>query len=205
MRRAITFTCLGLAVGALAAIGTYERKSRRELDELHASLESLSVAARRSELDRGNVSSALGRLAGSSPDRGQQPAKQAATQPGQEAAPAPKAPPPPTFEESQQHVLTAYEGEAVDGKWSAEATQKLQGIAREHLPERSRLRSLDCRATMCRIEVFHGRVEDETPFLMNGFAGWPGQILVASESREGDGVAVTLIASREGTQPPIGQ
>jgi hypothetical protein len=39
---------------------------------------------------------------------------------------------------------------------------------------------------------------------MHGFAKWPGSVMLAGESRDGEGIAVTLIASREGTQPPIG-
>jgi hypothetical protein len=203
MRGVVSVACLGVAIGALVTSGIYERRSRREIAQLRASMESLSVAARRSEGDVGGLAGALGRLASTSVVRKAESSPAAAEARSATESAAPK-PPAPSFEESQQLVLSAYENERVDGKWSADALNKLQAIARDHLSPSSRLRSLDCRATMCRMEVFHSRAEDETPFLMNGFGGWPGSILVAGESREHDGVAVTLIASREGTQPPIG-
>jgi hypothetical protein len=195
-------------VAAVWVLASNERRNRDQIEQLRAKVESLS-AGRQAERERFN--DAMGALARGAATRPIVASAAAATSAvdatgaakGEAAGAAVKAPP-ITFEESQQHVLAAYAEEAVDAKWSAEAVRTLEAAVRSHMPARSRLKSIECRATMCRLEVVHGRVEDENPFIMDGFAKWPGSIMLAGESRDGEGIAVTLIASREGTQPPIG-
>jgi hypothetical protein len=108
-----------------------------------------------------------------------------------------------TYEESQRRVLKAFAGEAVDGSWSEQAGRELEAIARGHLPDGSRLDSIECRATMCRVEVAHRHSDSHLSFLMDGFRGWRGSIFVAGEKQERGERVVTYIAARRGTEPPI--
>jgi hypothetical protein len=111
--------------------------------------------------------------------------------------------PPITFEDSQQRVRSAFAAETVDAEWSPDAERKLEGIVRSHLPTNSRLNSLACRSSMCEVQVTHADAKAQADFLMTGFRGWPGSLFVTAEKPEHGEIAVTIIAAREGTEPPI--
>ncbi|WP_164013879.1 hypothetical protein [Pyxidicoccus trucidator] len=116
-----------------------------------------------------------------------------------------QAPPPqPTYAQAQANVLSAYELELPDDAWSGNAERRLGELVRGRLPGGSRLNVLECRATMCQVEVSHADQKAHGPFLMDGFMGWPGSLFVASERQEHGELVVTIIASREGTDPPTG-
>ncbi len=108
-----------------------------------------------------------------------------------------------TYEQSQARVLEAYSDEAVDAAWSARATDKLGAAVRNRLAGGSRLTSLECRTTMCQLKIVHADPRAHGQFLMDGFTDWPGSVFVAGEEEDRGGLAVTLIAAREGTEPPI--
>jgi len=110
--------------------------------------------------------------------------------------------PPMRLEQGQKNVLAAYEAESTDPKWSGDAYQKMDASTRQKLPSGSRVRSLECRSTMCKVVAWHTTSEAAQSFLMDGFHDWPGARFVADEVSEGGGVRVTLIAAREGTQLP---
>jgi hypothetical protein len=108
-----------------------------------------------------------------------------------------------TYEQSRVRVLEAYSDEAVDSVWSARVTDKLGAAVRNRLPGGSRLTSLECRTTMCQLKIVHTDPRAHGQFLMDGFMDWPGSVFVAGEEQDRGGLAVTLIAAREGTEPPI--
>ncbi|NOK39679.1 hypothetical protein D7W79_40845 [Corallococcus exercitus] len=117
--------------------------------------------------------------------------------------PPPVRPPPPSFEQSRTRVFNAFAAEPVDGDWSARASRTLDDAFRAHLPATSRVKSLECRATLCRVELVHRAQTDHGAFLMNGLRTWPGSVFIANEAQEGDDYVVTLLASKEGTRPPL--
>ena len=110
---------------------------------------------------------------------------------------------PITHEQSQKRVLAAFATEAVDSTWGPDATRRLDGIVRAHLPAGSRLGNVECHATMCAVQVTHPDANALGEWLRKGFRGWPGSIFVTSEQDQRGELAVTIIASREGTEPPI--
>jgi hypothetical protein len=77
-------------------------------------------------------------------------------------------------------------------------------VVRGHLPGGSQLVSLECRTTMCQMTVTHASPQTHAAFLMDGLRDWPGSVFVAGEQQDAGRLAVTLIAAREGTEPPIG-
>jgi hypothetical protein len=117
------------------------------------------------------------------------------------ATPAREAP--ITREQSQARVLAAFATEAVDSSCGPDATRKLDGIVRAHLPAGSRLGTVECHATMCAVQVTHPDANVLGEWLRKGFSGWPGSVFVTSEQDERGELAVTVIAAREGTEPPI--
>ncbi|MHA7628305.1 hypothetical protein [Corallococcus sp. M7] len=117
--------------------------------------------------------------------------------------PPPLRPPPASFEQSRTRVFDAFAAEPVDGDWSAGASKTLDDAFRAHLPGTSRVKSLECRATLCRVELVHRAAADHGTFLRNGLRTWPGSTFVASEVQQGPDYVVTLIAAKEGTNPPL--
>ncbi|QAT82764.1 dihydrolipoamide acetyltransferase [Corallococcus coralloides] len=117
--------------------------------------------------------------------------------------PPPIRPPPASFEQSRTRVFNAFAAEPVDGDWSASASRTLDDAFRAHLPGTSRVKSLECRATLCRVELVHRAQADHGAFLMNGLRTWPGSVFIANEAQEGNDYVVTLLASKEGTNPPL--
>lgn len=109
-----------------------------------------------------------------------------------------------TYEQSQTMVLDAYAEETADSTWSAKATDKLNAVVRGNLPSGSRLSALECRTTMCQVKVIHATPQSHMSFLMDGFKDWPGSVFVAGEQQDRGDLVVTLIAAREGTEPPLG-
>jgi hypothetical protein len=112
-------------------------------------------------------------------------------------------PPPITFEESQLRVRSAFATEPIDASWGPDAERTLGGIVRSHLPAGSRLEGLACRTSMCEVRIIHADARAQAEFLRTGFHGWPGSLFVAEQAQDHGETAVTIIAAREGTEPPI--
>lgn len=115
----------------------------------------------------------------------------------------PARPPPVTVEQSQTAVLEAFGEETSDPHWSADAARKLQAALREHLPKGSRLGSIECHTTMCQIEVVHTDANASQMVLVNAFRDWPGSLFIAKDRQDHGENLVTIIASREGHEPPL--
>jgi hypothetical protein len=196
-----------IGAGALGALGWSEVRLGRELDALRASAR--SGAARPAGADgaataRGALSEAdrLRRLELAVAAAAAASAAKPADEPPAEAAETRPAKRVPTLEEVQANVLTAYGREAGDPTWGPEASRKLEASLREALPRGSRLLSIDCRATMCLVEVEHPDERSAQAWLLPGFQDWPGSVLVAGERQEQGAVVQTLVPIRRGATPP---
>lgn len=108
----------------------------------------------------------------------------------------------PTIEQVNSVVLNAYDSEKVDPTWAATAAKDLNNLVSKSLPEHSRVFSIQCRTTMCRIEVQHTNQETAQLFLDSGFRDWHGGVLVAAETEKEGSLIQTLIPMRENTIPP---
>ncbi|NBD07690.1 hypothetical protein [Corallococcus silvisoli] len=204
-------------VGGLFALVSHQRASDEALEELRAQVRKSTVGNDANQAERRAAAEAAMRLwaanaarpsatAGARPPQGGAPptAEAPATEAGDEVPPPPPLrPPPPSFEQSRTRVLSAFAEEPVDGDWSARAARTLDDAFREHLPATSRVKSLECRATLCRVELVHRAAADHGAFLMSGLRTWRGSVFIAREAQEGDDYVVTLLASKEGTNPPL--
>ncbi|MBN8469568.1 hypothetical protein JYJ95_23950 [Corallococcus exiguus] len=202
-------------VGMLFALVGHQRASEQELAELRAQVDKATAGAGTDQAQRRAAAEAAMRLwantPGARPPSGQaqaaSPMGQAPTaqvsEPGDEADSAHAPPPSTSFEESRTRVFTAFDQEPVDGDWSAQASKVLNDAFRNHLPATSHVKSLDCKATLCRVELVHRDATTQGTLLRSGMRTWPGSIFVASEVQQGPDYVVTLIAAKEGTNPPL--
>lgn len=113
-------------------------------------------------------------------------------------------PSPVVYDDSRESVLVTYDDETSDPDWSATAASELDDLLRRNLPGGSRLDALECRSTMCRIDLSHPDAEAHSRFVMEGLRDWPGSIFVADEIQKDGEYIVTLYAAREGTELPLG-
>ncbi len=179
------------------------RAAERQLSELQARLEALGSGSTAAEPAAPSALSAA-ELAALARREARAELQQAlADAPEGQREPAPPRPPPVTLEQSQRAVLGAFTQEVADAEWSSDAAQELETIVRGRLPAGSRLGSVDCRTTMCQIEVAHADERAAQAFLMDGFGDWPGSRFVAGQRQEAGEQVVTIIASRQGHEPPI--
>lgn len=108
----------------------------------------------------------------------------------------------PTQEQVQETVLSAYAKEENDSSWSRNAERQITAELNHELPDGSRLLSVECRTTMCYIEVSHTDDTIAGSFLMKAFREWHGGVMVAGQEKNGTGATQALVAFRENTVPP---
>jgi hypothetical protein len=184
-----------------------QARSRREIDRLNTALAQVQrhggAAAAGAEGER----YAIGRAAEVAREAARETAREEAgaalaEQAGADGARA-RGAPRVTFEESQERVRSAFAAESIDASWGPDAERTLERIVRSHLPSGSRLDKLACRSSMCEVQLTLGDPGAQGTFLRTGFQGWPGSLFVAGEKQDGGAATVTIIAAREGTEPPM--
>ncbi|WP_375756705.1 hypothetical protein [Corallococcus exercitus] len=215
LQTVLALTNTAAIAGMLFALVSHQQSSEQELEDLRAQVRKSAASNDANLAERRAAAETAMRLwatqaAQPSAPRAQAPAESpgameedSAQAPDEVPPPPPMRLSPPSFEQSRTRVMTAFAEEPVDNDWSGRATQTLNETLRQHLPSGSRVKALDCRATLCRVELVHRSAADSGPFMMNGLRAWPGSIFVASEAQEGSDYVVTLIAAKEGTRPPL--
>lgn len=93
-------------------------------------------------------------------------------------------------EEMLRGLGTSFDQQGIDHQWTSVATPLADAQLRRHLPEGSRLTSVECRESMCRAEVLH-RDLDKFHEFTNG--------LVTSAERKWDGVVMSSLIESVGT------
>jgi len=139
------------------------------------------------------------------------------TQPSPPAPPASSDPPPhdpatsdQRWEEdaraSQAAVEAAFAAEPVNDAWAASTRLALQDrLASLARPLASSLREIDCRASICRVEVVHRNADTSRQFADEAFTdpeaqAWNGPAFLLPPQPAPDGrLAVVMYLGREGT------
>jgi len=193
-----------VGVGLLASIAINEVRMRRELTALKATVNDDANRVASPPLDPASAAAVAEQLRAYT-----MRAMAAAAQTGssQPTSVDPGSPPKNddhrlTQEQVQENVLNAYGKEAKDPAWGPEAARKLNEIVRQTLPDSSRLVSIECRTTMCLVEVRHKDEETSQSWLRTGFHDWPGAIFVARGDEEEGAFMQTLIPIKPDTVPP---
>jgi hypothetical protein len=206
--KALTILCGVAAVIALVALFASESRTRRELGELQT--------ATRKAADRQSVASPSPLPSSVAADLHTFAAKMMSARPvaAETPRPAPEAASAlhrqasrMTLAQEQEQVLVAYGRESVDPTWRRDAETRLDTAVRASLPDGSRLLSLECRTTMCMLEVSHkdegaAHAVGRRSWLLAASRGWDGSFFVAGERRERGEIVQTVIPLK-GDKLPI--
>ncbi|MFY2559939.1 hypothetical protein ACN469_20135 [Corallococcus terminator] len=112
--------------------------------------------------------------------------------------------------EQVRQRLEAYFGdEPFDTAWARSAERQAKDGVRAALPDPSQLRSIECRASLCRIETEHGDNEQSFNFVRTAFMAPERQVWNAAfvtvrgvDSTDNKVVTITYLA-REGVELPM--
>lgn len=184
-------------VGLLVLHYVDQRRHTSELAELRSELGALStpVDAPRAEAEA--------RRAAPRPALAPAAPKQAAEEPAPEADPPPT-PPPMEVIEVRDRLEVSFAEQRADARWSGEARHTAETRLSTVLPETSKLQSLECRTSMCRIETVHEGLESYRQFVQGAFMNpetklWNGGFFSTELAAPVDGKLVTVsYLAREG-------
>jgi hypothetical protein len=117
--------------------------------------------------------------------------------------------PPADFDLAVKTAVEAgFASETRDQAWSATARLRLSEAVTRLLPEGSGVRDIDCRSTLCRIELSHSDPNAERGFMEKaihdpegGFGNGPGYVSRSEPAADGTFVEVIYLA-REGATLP---
>ncbi|WP_147451990.1 hypothetical protein [Corallococcus sp. CA041A] len=106
----------------------------------------------------------------------------------------------PTPDEAVARMDARFFGEGVDPAWSHDATQRVERLGAV-LPRGARIVSLECRSSMCRLQMSHPSLDAFQKFLREGLiddaAAWDGPFMAAltgTPGRPGEVEAVAYLA-----------
>ncbi|AFE04510.1 dihydrolipoamide acetyltransferase [Corallococcus coralloides DSM 2259] len=109
-------------------------------------------------------------------------------------------PPEPTPDEAVARMDARFFGEGVDTAWSHDATRRAERLG-EALPQGARIVSLECRSSMCRLQMSHPSQDAFQKFLREGLIddanAWEGPFMAAltgTPGRPGEVEAVAYLA-----------
>ena len=198
-----------IAALSLASVCAYwlgQRSQRDELDQLRGSVR--SVAQSLQDTDRAVAQQAAVRFRAAPADPSAPPAAApSAPPPADPAPPASAAEParpsidPPTL---RAHLGARFEAQTTDPAWSGTARLMIQSKLAAVLPSPSTLRSVECKETMCRIEMVYDDLA-QYPAVLRRMTPealpWNGT-LFSSAISDPSAVPVTFVAflSREGQE-----
>ncbi|GEN12107.1 hypothetical protein SAMN05443572_111228 [Myxococcus fulvus] len=124
-------------------------------------------------------------------------------------APVTSPPPPLSTAQLRQRLEDYFGDEPFDPAWARSAEQLATDGVRAALPTAAQLRSIQCRASLCRIETEHGDSEQSLSFVHTAFMNPERQVWNAAfvtvrgeDSTEDRIVTVTYLA-REGVELPM--
>jgi hypothetical protein len=201
-----------VAAAAVAGVGIWvvedgrssQEAAQREIARLRANVDELKGDVRRRPLAPGRTDS-TGDVVSLARAEAERAAERLAERSIDERGDEPRAAKRPamTVEQSQAAVLEAFGEETSDAAWAGEAAGKLGAAIREHLPKGTRLGQIECHTTMCQIELTSSEPGGAQQVVMTAFRDWPGSLFVARDRQERGESVVTIIASREGHEPPL--
>jgi len=103
-------------------------------------------------------------------------------------------------EETKARVELAFSSQARDASWSRGAATQIQSSLHAKLGS-SRMGPVECRSTLCRVEVSHPAENDEEQFVTGAFAFprvWQGEMLSIRQERDDGSRSSVLFFAREG-------
>jgi hypothetical protein len=185
-----------------------QREQRAEVEQLRRETAALasSVNEREEQAPRRLVTQSLLRGLASA-EHPPEPTAATAEKPAQsEASATPGGA--PSAAEVAMRMQAAFSSEGPDRDWSEKTQQATQEKISAMMPNGSAVRSVDCRASLCRVEMSHEGVDDYRQFVRGAYLSpesgvWSGPTFTTVLERPAGGglVAVSFLA-REGESLP---
>jgi hypothetical protein len=122
---------------------------------------------------------------------------------------APAEPRPVDMAEVSERIQGVFAQQGTDAQWTARASQTAREKLSSALPERSSLRTLECRSSMCRIETEHDDMAQMQQFMEEAFMDpqkrpWNGGFFAMPVSDPDTGkVVVVSYLAREDEELPM--
>ncbi|WP_437512649.1 hypothetical protein [Sorangium sp. So ce1099] len=219
---------IGQVLTALAVIGAVTifvlewRRQKAQEAELARVRAEMGELSRDLEEARGGTASAesVRRLerrleAAARPDAAPRPASgeeaEASGQPDDEEgeSPTPAEPRPVDMAAVSARIQDVFTQQGTDAQWTARASQTAREKLSSALPDRSSLRTVECRSSMCRIETEHDDMAQMQQFMQEAFMDpqkrpWNGGFFAMPVSDPDTGkVVVVSYLAREDEELPI--
>jgi hypothetical protein len=181
------------------------RKLREQLRQLEGSVAGSERLAREAQATARNAQAIASQRmeAPPAPTRGSGPAGQGGSDEGIPTKDSMPLPPEPSPREIAEQMDERFFGEWIDPGWRHEATPRAEKL-RATLPEGARVVSLECRSSMCRVEMSHPNLEAFQGFVRESLLGsgreWDGPLMATLMSDPGQPGEVRAVAylAREG-------
>jgi hypothetical protein len=206
---AVVLVFLGGALGLVLLDRKDQEEKLEALDGRLSALSAQEIARRKAALDPGRLHA---RGAVAAPPAAMSPPDPAGAAPARTAA-EDKARPPMEPAEVRARLDTVFERERTDPSWRAQAVTTAQTKLAEILPASSKIRSIECRTSMCRFETAHQDPESYRQFLTSAFQDpatklWNGggfSTPLADHDEGGRVVTVAFLAREGQSLPPVWQ
>jgi hypothetical protein len=114
----------------------------------------------------------------------------------------------PSFAEVATRMDAAFSREAPDRDWSEKTQQETAAKISAMMPKDSAVRAVDCRSSMCRVEMSHESADDYHQFVQSAYMSpetgvWSGPTFTTILERPaGGGVVAVSFLAREGESLP---
>ncbi|WP_437978528.1 hypothetical protein WMF11_19395 [Sorangium sp. So ce295] len=124
-------------------------------------------------------------------------------------SPAPAGPRPVDMAEVSERIQDVFAQQTTDTQWTASASEAAREKLSSALPERSSLRTVECRSSMCRFETEHDDMAQMQQFMQEAFMDpqkrpWNGGFFAMPVSDPNTGkVMVVSYLAREGEELPM--
>lgn len=105
-----------------------------------------------------------------------------------------------TDETMNQHASELFQAETPDRAWAGAAELSLQSVLREHAPPGTRSLRVECRSTLCRIDLEHESAESRESLIRSVPAKlpWGGPLFSPAPSHAGGRLRSSIYIAREG-------
>lgn len=143
--------------------------------------------------------------------KGEKPAAPAPTAQGEDTAPSPPAEAteaPLTQAEVAVYLDNTFDAEPVDPAWGKAATQEATRALSSGIPSGTKVKGVQCRTSLCRVETSHTSVDDFRAFATGSLLGrdrhiWNGGVSTQVREESATGVTAVTYIAKEGQSVPV--
>jgi hypothetical protein len=203
---------LGIVVAALLAHGFLgDRRARQadaDLERMKDTIGRLEQNAKRTEESPRATPVAIAMARQGRRDEAAQAPEDADKQPADTPERSSAAEAAPSLDDQKAYLQASFSDQAPDADWSRTATKQLHEMFEPLASNDTSLRSVDCRSTLCRVELTHTTEAEYRSFMTTVMSGamrdWKGPGGGGMLGTEPNGAVTTvLFLAREGAELPV--